>query len=390
MTAHNPDMVVTGHTREENSGEQPPPEDAAGGTDANTGRGGGSRPVSIRDVAAAAGVSYQTVSRVINGHPSVKGSTRELVVATITRLGFRPNRAARALAGGPIQAVTVLTANTTLYGQRSAIQGIEEAARAADFAVGVRVIEADEPAVVTDAVERAIEPGGALIVVAFDRASTRALAAVPPGIPMVGIVETPVGDEGEGQPWIWINDRQAATEATEYLLGLGHRTVHYVSIPWSHRTSQRLDGGGRPRARAGTGRVASANGLRGGPVARRRPGGDRRAVRERRPGPRSHQGDARGGAADPGQRQRGRLRRHPAVGVLHARPDHGAPGFHRTRAGGVRRARRADRHRPVDQVAAAARAGRAGELGAAAPRATGSTATACRAPQVTAGRRSCT
>ena len=66
-------MVVTGHTREENSGDQPPPEDAAGGTDANTGRGGGSRPVSIRDVAAAAGVSYQTVSRVINGHPSVKG-----------------------------------------------------------------------------------------------------------------------------------------------------------------------------------------------------------------------------------------------------------------------------------------------------------------------------
>lgn len=235
-------MVVTGHTREENSGEQPPAEDAGGGTDANTGRGGGSRPVSIRDVAAAAGVSYQTVSRVINGHPSVKGSTRELVLATITRLGFRPNRAARALAGGPIQAVTVLTANTTLYGQRSAIQGIEEAARAADFAVGVRVIEADEPAVVTDAVERAIEPGGALIVVAFDRASTRALAAVPPGIPMVGIVETPVGDEGEGQPWIWINDWQAAAEATEYLLGLGHRTVHYVSIPWSHRTSQRLDG----------------------------------------------------------------------------------------------------------------------------------------------------
>jgi DNA-binding LacI/PurR family transcriptional regulator len=257
-------MVVTGHTRGE-----PPPGDgagagkgASGGTrdlrsaDSGAGAGGlraadseaasgtgGSRAVSIRDVAAAAGVSYQTVSRVINGHPSVRTSTREVVLATIARLGFRPNRAARALAGGPVQAVTVLTSNTTLYGQRSALQGIEEAARAADFPMGVRVIESEEPAVVADAVERAMEPGGALIVVAFDRAGTRALAAVPPGVPMVGIVETPAGDEGEGKPWVWINDRQAAAEATGYLLGLGHRTVHYVSIPPSTDASpQRLVG----------------------------------------------------------------------------------------------------------------------------------------------------
>lgn len=50
--------------------------------------------MSIRDVAAAAGVSYQSVSRVINGHPGVKESTRELVRATVEDLGFRPNRAA--------------------------------------------------------------------------------------------------------------------------------------------------------------------------------------------------------------------------------------------------------------------------------------------------------
>jgi DNA-binding LacI/PurR family transcriptional regulator len=200
------------------------------------------RPASIYDVATAAGVSIQTVSRVMNGHPSVKTSTREHVLATISRLGYRPNRAARALAGGAVQAVTVLTSNTTLYGQRSAIQGIEEAARAADFAMGVRVIESEEPAAVADAVERAMEQGGALIVVAFDRAGTRALAAVPAGVPMVGIVETPVGGDGDGKPWVWIDDRQAAAKATRYLSGLGHRTVHYVAIPSSTETSQRLAG----------------------------------------------------------------------------------------------------------------------------------------------------
>src|SRR5215469_700366 len=184
-------MDVSGHTR-----AQLPPGDAMTEADqAGAVEGDGPRPASIYDVAAAAGVSYQTVSRVINGHPNVKQATRELVLATITRLGFRPNRAARALAGGRVQSVTVLTSNTTLYGQRSVLQGIEEAARASDFAMGVRVIESEETAAVADAVERATEQGGALIVVAFDRAGKRALAAVPPVVPMVGIVETPVGDE---------------------------------------------------------------------------------------------------------------------------------------------------------------------------------------------------
>jgi DNA-binding LacI/PurR family transcriptional regulator len=237
-------MVVTGHT----SGGQADPADAAGLPDgaglpdaAGGGRGGG-RAVSIRDVAAAAGVSYQTVSRVINGHPSVKQSTRELVRATIEDLGFRPNRAARALAGGPVQSVTVLTPDTSLYGSSAALQGIEEAARAAGFAVGIRVVESAEPAEVQDAVTRAIEPGGALIVIAYYKAGTMTLAAVPPQVPMAALVETPTGDEGAGQPWVWLDDRKAALDATRYLLGLGHRTVHYVSIPYSTRISQRMAG----------------------------------------------------------------------------------------------------------------------------------------------------
>jgi DNA-binding LacI/PurR family transcriptional regulator len=232
-------MVVTGHTSS-------PAPDAAGrggvGVVGGGAGGRGSRSVSIRDVAAAAGVSYQTVSRVINGHPSVKGSTRELVLATIDHLGFRPNRAARALAGGPVQSVTVLTPNTILYGHRSALQGIEEAARAKGFAVGVRIVESTAPEEVSDAVARAIEPGGALIVIAYDEAGTAALAAVPPGTPMVALVETPAGEQGDGKPWVWLDDRRAALEATRYLLGLGHRTVHYLAIPSSTRISQRQAG----------------------------------------------------------------------------------------------------------------------------------------------------
>lgn len=200
------------------------------------------RAVSIRDVAAAAGVSYQTVSRVINDHPSVRESTRQLVQATIRDLGFRPNRAARVLAGGPAHSVTVLTSDTVRYGYAATLQGVEEAARAAGFAVGVRVVESEEPAEVRDAVRRAAEPGTALIVLAYDRAGTAALAAVPAGIHVVAAVETPAEGEGDDQPWVWTNDRKAAEEATRYLLGLGHRTVHYVPIPASTDASPRMAG----------------------------------------------------------------------------------------------------------------------------------------------------
>lgn len=192
---------------------------------------GDPRPVSIRDVAMAVGVSYQTVSRVINGHPSVKESTRAAVLAAIAQLGFRPNRAARALAGGLVQSVTVLTGDTTLYGPAQLLRGIEEAARAADFVVSVRVINSAAPLDVRAAVDNVVESGGAVIVVAWDHAGTRALAAVPRGVPVAAAVETPLDGRAEGRPWVWIDDRAAAAVATRHLLDFGHRTVHYVSIP---------------------------------------------------------------------------------------------------------------------------------------------------------------
>jgi DNA-binding LacI/PurR family transcriptional regulator len=210
------------------------------------------RSVSIRDVATAAGVSYQTVSRVINDHPSVKPSTRERVLAAIDELGFRRNSTALALASGRSRAVTVLTANTTHYGYAAILQGIEEAARAASYAVGIGVLESVDGTDGTDRageaevaaqVQRAADAGGGLIVIAYDPAGVRALGAVPADLPVVGVVETPASPPGGDRPWVWTDDREAAYEATRHLLSLGHRTVHYVAIPSStRRTSARTTG----------------------------------------------------------------------------------------------------------------------------------------------------
>ncbi len=233
-------LFVTGHNRamtEGNHGSDP----GQPGPHGRKARRRASGSASIRDVAAAAGVSYQTVSRVINGHPDVRESTRQSVWAVINDLRFRPNRAARALAGGPVQSVTVLTPYTTQYGYTAALQGIEESARDAGFAVGVRVLEPAEPGYPGEAVVRASEPAGSLIVLAYSAMAVAALAAVPPEVPVAAIVEVPVADEADGKPWVWIDDRKAARDAVGHLLGLGHRTVQYVQIP-STKSSQRLAG----------------------------------------------------------------------------------------------------------------------------------------------------
>jgi DNA-binding LacI/PurR family transcriptional regulator len=198
---------------------------------------------SIRDVARMAGVSYQTVSRVINGSPRVRESTRERVWAVIRELGFRPSRAARALAGGQPVAVTVVVSNTTLYGPPAVLLGIEEAVRAAGFSVGIGVLDSPAPDAVRAMADRVSDPtAGAVIVIAFDLAGVRALRAIPSGIAVVAAVEASDATETHPYPAVWLDDRLAAARATRYLLELGHETVHYVAIPSSTGTSDRMRG----------------------------------------------------------------------------------------------------------------------------------------------------
>jgi DNA-binding LacI/PurR family transcriptional regulator len=186
---------------------------------------------SIRDVAAAAGVSYQTVSRVLNNSPKVRADTRQQVLDVIARLQYRPNRAARALGLGRAKAVTVVTANTMLYGYASVLQGIEEAARLMGLAVGVRVVESDDPADVRQAVDYVTDPSaGRVVVVAFDAAGAEVLRALPADVPAVAATEAG-GLPDSGRTMIFLDERQAAADATRHLLALGHRTVHHVAIP---------------------------------------------------------------------------------------------------------------------------------------------------------------
>jgi len=196
----------------------------------------------IRDVAAAAGVSYQTVSRVLNGSPRVRPETREIILAAIETMGYRPNRSARALRLARARAVTVVTADTMLYGYASTLQGIEEAARLAGFAVGVRVVESSSAADVRQAVEHVSDPSaGAVVVIAFDQIGAQVLSGLPADVPAVAATE-PSAVRTAGRVAICLDERAAAARATEHLLSLGHRTVHHVAVPSERGASGRQAG----------------------------------------------------------------------------------------------------------------------------------------------------
>ena len=101
--------------------------------------GPGQRPRApgMYDVARAAGVSHQTVSRVLNAHPRVREETRARVLAAIETLGYRRNTAARALVTRRSGTIGVITARTALYGPTSVMLALEAAAREAGYFVSL-------------------------------------------------------------------------------------------------------------------------------------------------------------------------------------------------------------------------------------------------------------
>ena len=81
----------------------------------------------IRDVARAAGVSHQTVSRVLNDHPNISASTRARVEATMERLSYRPSRVAQALATSRSRTIGIISTDNGRYGPPKTQRAIEAA-----------------------------------------------------------------------------------------------------------------------------------------------------------------------------------------------------------------------------------------------------------------------
>lgn len=182
------------------------------------------RPV-MADVARRAGVSHQTVSRVLNGHPNVSETTRAQVLAAIRDLGYRPNAAARTLVTGKTNFIGVISVDTTLFGPAAMLYGIERALHPEYFVAVASLPEFDRDAM-TDAVDRfAGQAVAGIIVIAPETSAADALRGIAVDVPLV------VVGSGDYAPLasVAIDNRAGATLATRHLLGLGHETVHHIA-----------------------------------------------------------------------------------------------------------------------------------------------------------------
>ncbi|MCA2212098.1 LacI family DNA-binding transcriptional regulator [Jidongwangia harbinensis] len=182
----------------------------------------------MTDVARLAGVSHQTVSRVLNGHPNVKEQTRLRVRAAIAELGYRPNRAARALVTGRSQLIGIVALNSTLYGPSSLLAAFEQAAAEAGFAVSVGSVGRLDRESIAGAVDRHLDQRVAgLVVIAPVASAGEALEEIATGVPLVTID----GDPRRAHALVTVDQVAGARAATRHLLQAGHRTVWHVSGP---------------------------------------------------------------------------------------------------------------------------------------------------------------
>lgn len=186
------------------------------------------RGPSMFDVARLAGVSHQTVSRVLNGHPHVREATRRRVDAAIAELGYRPNRAARALVTGRYRAIGVIAPRSTLYGPASLLAAFEEQAALEGFTVSVSRLRTFEPSAVRGSVADLLDQRvSAVVAIAPVLTAAEALDDLPADIPIVAI-DGRVGPRGAT---VTVDQPGGARLATAHLLDAGHANVWHVSGP---------------------------------------------------------------------------------------------------------------------------------------------------------------
>ena len=186
------------------------------------------RAPNIRDVARVAGVSYQTVSRVLNDSPNIRPETAERVRAAIEELGYRPNQAARALVTSRSRTIGVLSAQTAHYGPATSIQAIETAAREAGYRLSITNISSSEYASIKSGLDylmsQAVE---ALIVIAPQVRVFEAINDLQVGVPFVTLEATGLNTAHS----LWVDQVQGARMATRHLIDLGHTEIMHISGP---------------------------------------------------------------------------------------------------------------------------------------------------------------
>ncbi|MCB9418233.1 MAG: LacI family DNA-binding transcriptional regulator [Ardenticatenaceae bacterium] len=194
--------------------------------------------VTIRDVAHRAGVSHQTVSRVINGNERVSPETRTRVETAIDELGYRPNAMARSMARGRSGVLACIAPNLTDYTFASMIDGAEREARLRGyFLLSASAPDEETFAALVDELVTSRRAEGMIVINPYQDGRFQHL---PQNHPIVFAGARP---RAETTNSVALDDENAARLATQHLLDLGHHQIGCITGPMSEDCSQdRSDG----------------------------------------------------------------------------------------------------------------------------------------------------
>src|SRR5436190_22214887 len=178
--------------------------------------------VTLRDVAALAGVSSRTVSNVVNGYAPVSEATRARVQQAVDKLGYRPNVLARNLAAGRSGQIAVVVPYLDTPYFAELLQGIIRAARVQGYNVLIDQTDGDaehEKLFLSRGSQHLLFDGVIFSPLGLAQSD---LTERDSSLPLVVLGER-VSDGGFDH--VGIDDVAASLEATEHLLGLGRRHV---------------------------------------------------------------------------------------------------------------------------------------------------------------------
>ncbi|ADX72250.1 transcriptional regulator [Pseudarthrobacter phenanthrenivorans Sphe3] len=191
------------------------------------------RKPTINDVAQVAGVSFGTVSRVLNDAPDVSAATRQRVLQVIKDIGYRRNRAATALVTSRSTSIGILSDGSPRFGPMGTLMALENVARKKGYATTVISVEKPDEESVQAALDTLDDTGvGGIIVIAplveMAAAVWNASFRVPVEMIAAGASSTPnVFTYSE-------NQELGSRLATQHLIDLGHTDIAHLagSMDW--------------------------------------------------------------------------------------------------------------------------------------------------------------
>jgi len=184
--------------------------------------------VSVKDVAAGSGVSFQTTSKVLNGGGSVSETTRARILQVASDLGYVPNLQARSLVMQRTQTIGLIAGDLSDRNLSRAILGAEREARRQGYGVMITSIEPEGSGTeyaLPAMMERRVD---GIFLVAPQMEEDAGLAHVLDGtLPVVSLHHVP----GDSAATVTADDEMAGYLATQHLLDRGHRIIAMVTGP---------------------------------------------------------------------------------------------------------------------------------------------------------------